>query len=148
MSGPTTSFPSASAYASAPVQFPQLRVLDLLSEAHASPDTYRNIVINQVNDHCLRLSTLQGEYPWHLHPGTDELFLVLEGHLLIDFPERPTLRLNPGQMVTVPAGMVHRTRSETPVVSLCFEQLHADTEFVPPPDEWVAQTHRTGVGAG
>ena len=138
MSASTPVIPSAAEYSSAPVQFPQLKVVDLVNSAHAATGTYRNIVVNQVNDHCLRLSTLQGEYPWHFHAHSDELFLVLEGHLLIDFAERPTLRLDPGQMVTVPAGTIHRTRTDTRVVSVCFEQSNADTEFVPPPAEWVS----------
>jgi mannose-6-phosphate isomerase-like protein (cupin superfamily) len=121
-----------------------MRVLDLLGEAHALPGTYSNIVVNQVNDHCLRLAVLEGEYPWHFHPRSDELFLVLEGHLFIDFPDKPTLRLDPGQMATVPAGTVHRTRTDTRAVNVCFEQLSADTEFVPPPADWVNLAPRTG----
>lgn len=138
--------PSAAAHAREPVRYPQLRPLDLLAEAHALHGAYHNLVLNQVNQHCLRLAVLTGDYPWHCHPYSDELFLVLEGHLFIDFPQAPTLRLDPGHVVTVPAGTVHRTRAEVRVVNACFEQLGADTEFVPPPADWVRDRATVGVG--
>jgi mannose-6-phosphate isomerase-like protein (cupin superfamily) len=46
---------------------------------------YQNFVVNEVNESCLRLAVFTGEYPWHRHPESDELFLVLEGELIIDF---------------------------------------------------------------
>lgn len=138
----SSSIPSAQAYTNEPVRYPPLKVIDLLGEAHAMTGPYGNIVLSQVNQHCLRLGVLEGEYPWHYHAHSDELFLVLEGHLYLDFPDAPTLRIDAGQSVAVPAGMVHRTRTETRVVNACFEELGADTEFVPPPAEWVARENR------
>ena len=41
--------------------------------------------------------------------------------------------LEPWQTVTVPAGTVHRTRTEGRTVNLCFEELAADTVFVDGP---------------
>ncbi len=129
--------PSPKAYAEEPVRFPQLQPVDLIAEGHASTGVYRNIVVNQINKHCLRLSTFEGEYPWHYHPHSDELFLILEGHLHIDFADHPTVRLDPGQILTVPAGTVHRTRTDSRVINACFEELGAATEFVPPPETWL-----------
>jgi mannose-6-phosphate isomerase-like protein (cupin superfamily) len=144
----TSAAPTAEAYVNEPVRYPQLRVLDLLVEAHALPGSYHNVVLNRINQHCLRLAVLDGSYPWHYHPRSDELFLVVEGHLFIDFSDAPTLRVDAGQIVTVPAGTVHRTRTDTRAVNVCFEELAADTQFVPPPADWVdvtpALSRRTG----
>ncbi len=134
--------PSPQTYSTEPVRYPPLKVLDLLREAHAMTGPSGNIVLSQVNQHCLRLAVLEGEYPWHYHVRSDELFMVLEGHLFLDFPDAPTLRVDAGQVVTVPAGMVHRTRTDTRVVNACFEELGADTEFVPPPADWVSRESR------
>jgi mannose-6-phosphate isomerase-like protein (cupin superfamily) len=134
--------PSAQAYTSEPVRYPPLKVVDLVSEARTMTGPSGNIVLSQVNQHCMRLAVLEGEYPWHYHAHSDELFLVLEGHLFLDFPDAPTLRVDPGQAVTVPAGMVHRTRTDTRAVNACFEELGADTEFVPPPADWVSRESR------
>ncbi len=115
------------------MRYPQLQVVDLVAESTDVPQGYSNIVINRVNQHCLRLAVFEGDYPWHHHPTSDELFLVVEGCLFVDLSDGRTLRLEPWQAVTVPAGTVHRTRTEGRTVNLCFEELAADTVFVDGP---------------
>ena len=122
--------PSAEAYASEPVRFPPLVVVDLASEASAVTDPYRNQVISQVNTSCLRLGVITGDYPWHQHPRSDELFLVMEGKFEIELADGRTLKLGPWQSVVVPAGTVHRTRGLGRTVTLCFESFAAETIFV------------------
>jgi hypothetical protein len=73
------SVPSADAYAHEPVRYPPLTVVDIGAEAVAITEAYRNQVLSRVNTSCLRLAVLSGEYPWHQHPHSDELFLVVEG---------------------------------------------------------------------
>ena len=126
----THPIPSAEAYASEPVRFPPLVVVDLASEASAVTDPYRNQVISQVNTSCLRLGVITGDYPWHQHPRSDELFLVMEGKFEIELADGRTLRLGPWQSVVVPAGIVHRTRGVGRSVTLCFESVAAETIFV------------------
>jgi mannose-6-phosphate isomerase-like protein (cupin superfamily) len=126
----TPSIPSAEAYASEPVRFPPLVVVDLAGEAAAVGDDYRNQVLSRINTSCLRLAVLDGEYPWHRHPHSDELFLVLEGRLEIELDDRRKLSLGPLQCAVVPAGVVHRTRGIGRTINLCFEALAAETEFV------------------
>lgn len=120
----------ANSYAREPVQYPPLRVIDVMQEAASIQSDYRNVVLNQVNGGCLRLAVMSGEYPWHHHPKSDELFLVVEGRLTIDLADGRSLSLEPWQAITVPAGTVHRTRAETRTVNLCFEDLGADTVFL------------------
>jgi mannose-6-phosphate isomerase-like protein (cupin superfamily) len=73
-----------------------------------------------------------GQYPWHQHPHSDELFLVVDGVLEIELAEGGVLRLERWQSVVVPAGKIHRTRGTGRTVNLCFEDLSADTIFVEP----------------
>jgi mannose-6-phosphate isomerase-like protein (cupin superfamily) len=124
------SIPSAESYAAEPVRFPPLVVVDIASEAAAVTEAYRNQVLSQVNASCLRLAVMSGEYPWHRHPGSDELFLVVHGRLEIDLAGGRTLTLGPWQSVVVPAGTVHRTRGVARTVNLCFESTAAETEFL------------------
>lgn len=126
----TPSIPSAEAYASEPVRYPPLVVVDIATEAAAVTEEYRNQVLSQMNTSCLRLAVLNGDYPWHQHPQSDELFLVVEGRLEIELAEGRTLSLGPGQSVVVPAGTVHRTRGVGRTVNLCFEAKAAETVFV------------------
>lgn len=120
----------ANSYVSEPVLYPSLRVLDVTQEAAGVSTEYRNVVLNRINGGCLRLAVMSGEYPWHSHPHSDELFLVVEGRLVIELSDGRSLTLGPWQAVTVPAGTVHRTRAEMRTVNLCFEELAAETVFL------------------
>ena len=126
----TPSIPSAEAYAGEPVRYPPLVVVDIATESAAVTDEYRNLVLSQVNTSSLRLAVLTGEYPWHQHPQSDELFLVVEGRLEIELADGHTLGLGPWQSVVIPAGTVHRTRGVGRTVNLCFEAVAAETVFV------------------
>ncbi len=110
--------------------FTGLTVVDLKREAAAVTQPYKNAVIVQVNDHCVRLAVMQGEFRWHRHPRSDECFLVLDGRLEIDLAGGKTLTVQPGEVCTIPAGVVHRTRSQARAVNLCFERLDAYTDVV------------------
>jgi mannose-6-phosphate isomerase-like protein (cupin superfamily) len=102
------------------------KITTLASES-SSEASYDNHPIAKVNDHVVRISVMTQPYPWHVHPNSDETFLVVEGCLNIEF-EDGTLELGPGQLVTVPRGLRHRTR---PVgdrsVNLTFEAATAET---------------------
>ncbi|MCB0035619.1 MAG: hypothetical protein KDE51_16415, partial [Anaerolineales bacterium] len=41
-------------------------------------------IIAQMNDYHLKLVKAQGDFVWHSHADTDEVFIVLEGELRID----------------------------------------------------------------
>jgi mannose-6-phosphate isomerase-like protein (cupin superfamily) len=110
--------------------FPGLSVVNLKQEAALVDQAYKNFVVLNINNHCLRLAVMQGEYRWHRHPRSDECFLVLEGELEIDLADGRTFRLHPGEAFTIPAGVVHRTRSHARAVNLCFEDRSAYTDVV------------------
>ena len=76
------------------------------------------------------MAVFEGEYRWHVHPASDEVFLVVEGELHIEFAEHAKRVLGPWQCVTVPAGTVHRTRAAGRTVNLTFERQHTETVFV------------------
>jgi mannose-6-phosphate isomerase-like protein (cupin superfamily) len=121
---------TAETYAAEPVKYPPLQPIDLTAEGAAVADHYRNMVINSVNDHCLRLAVFDDVYGWHYHPNSDELFVVVSGCLIIDLEDARELRLLPWQCATVPARTVHRTRAMGRTVNLCFEKLGAETIFL------------------
>ncbi|MGZ4107531.1 MAG: cupin domain-containing protein [Tumebacillaceae bacterium] len=106
------------------------QLINLTELAGTVQDEYKNFVVNDVNESCLRMAVFQGVYEWHFHPDCDELFLVLEGELCIDFQDGSTVVIHPQEVFTVPAGVVHRTRAEVRTVNLCFEHANAETVFV------------------
>ena len=81
--------------------------LALFSE-HWSPK-----VVARLNDYEIKLVKIKGEFVWHDHADTDELFLVLEGRLTIQLrdPGERSVTLGPGQLYVVPRGVPHRPRS-------------------------------------
>ena len=124
---------TAESYENEPVRYPPLQVVDLFTEGAAVTDRYRNVVITQVNDSCLRLAVFEEAYRWHVHPASDELFLVVDGCLAIELSGGQELRLTPWQCITIPAGTPHRTRAIGRAVNLCFEKLAAQTVFINAP---------------
>jgi mannose-6-phosphate isomerase-like protein (cupin superfamily) len=110
--------------------FPALTVVDLSHAASSVEETYKNFVVFNVNNHCIRMAVMQGGFRWHYHPNSEECFLVLQGQLEIDLADGRNFRLQPGEAITIPAGVVHRTRAQERTVNLCFENQDAYTDAV------------------
>jgi mannose-6-phosphate isomerase-like protein (cupin superfamily) len=88
---------------------------------------YFNQVLTTVNDHAVHLSVMDAPFFWHFHPDSDEVFIVLEGVLLIEM-ETTRYELKRGEMLTVPAGVRHRPSPLTPrSVNLTVEKMDAET---------------------
>lgn len=85
-----------------------LGVVDLPGKAKALAGNYENIVVATVNDHVVRISMMTAPYFWHVHPDSDEVFLGVEGAVILELSDR-RIELGAGQMFTVPKGMKHRT---------------------------------------
>jgi mannose-6-phosphate isomerase-like protein (cupin superfamily) len=64
-------------------------------------------IIAQLNDYHLKLVKVQGEFVWHDHTDTDEVFIVVKGQLDILFRDGSVL-LNEGEMFVVPKGVEHK----------------------------------------
>lgn len=64
-------------------------------------------IVARYNDHEVRLVKVEGEFIWHQHEDSDELFLILDGELDMEFRDR-TVALKPGELIVVPKGTEHR----------------------------------------
>lgn len=64
-------------------------------------------VIAEMNDYQFKLVKVLGEFVWHDHPETDEVFIVLDGSVDIEF-RGGKVTLNTGEMYVVPKGVEHR----------------------------------------
>jgi len=88
--------------------------LDLFSE-HWSPK-----LVARLNDYEVKLVKIKGEFVWHTHEDTDELFLVIDGELTIQLRDRDVM-LAPGQLFVVPRGVEHCPRADGEVSALLLE---------------------------
>jgi mannose-6-phosphate isomerase-like protein (cupin superfamily) len=68
-------------------------------------------VVAEMNDYQFKLAKVQGEFVWHSHPDTDEVFIVVEGVLEIEFRDGK-VRLQSGEMFVVPKGVEHKPVAE------------------------------------
>jgi mannose-6-phosphate isomerase-like protein (cupin superfamily) len=77
-------------------------------------------VIAEMNDYQFKVVKIQGDFVWHDHQDTDETFIVLEGHLRIDFRDGQ-VELSDGEMFVVPKGVEHKPYAENEVKLLLIE---------------------------
>jgi mannose-6-phosphate isomerase-like protein (cupin superfamily) len=102
------------------VKYQPLEKIDLQEIIDTCKDTWFNQTLTQVNDSVVRIGIIEGEFHWHKHDHDDEFFYVVQGCLLVDLEDR-TIEILPGQGVTVPKGVVHRTRAPKKTVMLMME---------------------------
>jgi mannose-6-phosphate isomerase-like protein (cupin superfamily) len=69
-------------------------------------------VIAEMNDYQFKLVKVEGEFVWHDHPDTDEVFIVIEGELNIEFREG-VVTLSSGELFVVPKGIEHKPVAAT-----------------------------------
>ena len=64
-------------------------------------------VIAEMNDYQFKLAKIEGEFIWHNHPDTDEVFIVIEGSMVIEL-EDGKVELNAGELYVIPKGVMHK----------------------------------------
>ncbi len=84
-------------------------------EAYWSPK-----IVGELNGQHVKLAKLHGEFVWHQHEQEDELFMVLDGRLLIQFREGDVW-MERGDCLIIPRGVEHRPLAEEEVSILLFE---------------------------
>lgn len=64
-------------------------------------------IVASINDYDVKVVKVQGEFVWHQHDETDELFLVTAGQLRIHLQDHDDVVLDPGELFVVPRGVRH-----------------------------------------
>ena len=64
-------------------------------------------VIAELNDYQFKLVKIKGQFTWHEHKDTDEVFIVIEGSMGIEFKDR-IVELNDGEMIVVQKAEQHK----------------------------------------
>ena len=77
-------------------------------------------IIAEMNDYQFKLVKIKGDFVWHDHADTDEVFIVLEGKLTIEV-EDVTVEVNVGDMYVVPKGIQHKPHAENECKVLLVE---------------------------
>lgn len=88
-----------------------LPVVNLTQTAAALERSFMLQPLVRVGQLVVSVFICQGELEWHKHLDEDELFLLHEGQLTLE-TDRGNVSLMPEELVVVPKGVYHRSRSE------------------------------------
>ena len=81
-------------------------VVDIAGKLSLFSERWSPKVVARVNDYEVKVVKAQGEFVWHSHEDTDELFLVVHGTFTIQLRDGDVV-LQPGQLFVVPRGVEH-----------------------------------------
>ena len=69
-------------------------------------------IIAEMNNNQFKLVKVEGEFVWHDHPDTDEVFFIIDGELEILFRDG-AVSLKSGEMFVIPKGKEHKPVAKT-----------------------------------
>lgn len=117
-------------------------VVNLEEKLARFQEHWRPKVVAQMNDYQFKLVKIQGDFVWHVHPDTDEVFLVVKGEMEVAFRDR-TVTLREGELFVVPRGAEHITRAAQECSALIVEPCGvvntggAGGQLTAPNDVWI-----------
>lgn len=96
--------------------------VDLAEKLSLFSEYWSPKVVARLNDYQIKVVKVKGEFVWHSHEDTDELFVVVAGDLRIQLRDGD-VRLGPGQLFVVPRGVEHCPIAEGEVHALLIEPI-------------------------
>ena len=96
--------------------------IDLAEKLSTFADHWSPKVVARLNDYEIKVVKIQGEFVWHTHDDTDELFLVIDGELTIQLRD-DEVTLRAGQLFVVPRGVEHCPIADGEVHAMLIEPV-------------------------
>ncbi len=89
------------------MEYSSINLIDKFSmfSEHWSPK-----VIAEMNHYQFKLVKVQGDFVWHRHNETDEVFIVVLGEVTIEFRDGH-VKLSEGELFVIPKGKEHKPYS-------------------------------------
>ncbi|UFH34520.1 cupin domain-containing protein [Flavobacterium acetivorans] len=77
-------------------------------------------IIGELNGQYIKLCKLKNDFVWHSHKEEDEMFVVINGTLIMDIKDGKTISTRSGEILIMPKGEEHRpwTNGEEVMVML------------------------------
>ena len=97
-----------------------IETIDLAEKFNLFSDAWHPRIVGELNDSYVKLVRLKGEFVWHQHEREDELFLVIQGTLVIKLRDRD-LTISQGQFVIIPRGVEHLPVADQEVLAVLLE---------------------------
>lgn len=99
-----------------------MQSINLAEKLSGFSDLWSPKIVAGFNGHDVMVVKVNGEFNWHSHPDTDDLFLVLSGRLTIQMRDGDVV-LGPGEMYVVPKGVEHCPRADEETHLLIIEPV-------------------------
>jgi mannose-6-phosphate isomerase-like protein (cupin superfamily) len=96
--------------------------VDLAAALASFDEAFAPRIVAHYNESKVMVAKTRGEFVWHSHPDTDDLFLVLDGRLTIQLRDR-SVELGPGELFVVPRGVEHCPRADPEAHILLIEPV-------------------------
>jgi mannose-6-phosphate isomerase-like protein (cupin superfamily) len=119
-----------------------MAIINLADKFSMFSDHWSPKVIAEMNDYQFKLVKIEGEFVWHQHEDTDEVFIVMNGTMHIEFDDH-TLTLEAGEMVVVSKGVRHKPYAEDECCVMLVEPRgvvntgEAEGELTAENDVWI-----------
>ncbi len=94
--------------------------INLEEKFNSFNDFWNPKIVGELNEQFVKVVKVKDEFVSHKHENEDELFLVIEGKLLMEL-EDETLEINSGEFVIIPKGTIHKPIGIGEVKVLLFE---------------------------
>ena len=118
------------------------KLINLCSKFNTFEDYWSPKVIAEMNDYQFKLVKIKGEFIKHQHFETDEVFIVIEGKMSIEF-ETEIIDIKTGEMIVVPKGITHKPFGEEECKVMLVKPRgvlntgNAEGDMAAPNDRWI-----------
>ncbi|RFB73743.1 MULTISPECIES: cupin domain-containing protein [unclassified Herbaspirillum] len=127
---------------SAAIHLREYRAINFTDKLSLFSEHWSQHVIAEMNDYQFKLAKVKGDFIWHDHADTDEVFIVVDGALRIDFRDG-AVHLKAGEMFVIPKGVEHKPYAEEEASILLVEPRgvvntgDAESDKTQPNDVWI-----------
>jgi len=97
----------------------KIHVSEKLDQIH---DMWTPKIISQLNDYHIKLAKFCGDFTWHDHKDTDEMFYVIKGSMAIEFRDE-TVHLEEGDLYVVKKGREHKPFADSECHVMLIEPI-------------------------
>ena len=116
--------------------------INLAEKLSKFSDHWSPKIIARMNEYHFKLVKFQGEFVWHDHKDTDEVFIVLDGAMAIHFRDG-SVSVKAGEMFVIPKGVEHMTSAANECRAMLVETIgtvntgDAGGDKTAPTDVWI-----------
>jgi len=116
--------------------------INIKSKLETFSDLWSPKVIAEMNNYQFKLVKIKDDFIWHSHEDTDEVFIVLEGTMYIEF-NTEVVKLSEGELLVVPKGTQHRPFAHEEAKIMLVEPRgvintgDTDSDLTAKNDQWI-----------